>query len=59
MEHLVGFWNTYRNEILTTGVAILAIHLITTMGGFVSRVGGAKRVAGTGIKPTQGPDGTP
>ena len=59
MEHLLGFWSAYRNEILTTGVAILAIHLITSMGGFVSRVGGAKRVAGTGMNPTQGPDGQP
>ena len=57
MEQLIGFWNAYRNEILTTGVAIVCIHLVTSLGGFVSRVGGAKRVAGTGMNPTQGPGG--
>lgn len=57
MEQLIGFWDAYRNEILMTVASIIGIHLVTSMGGFVSRVGGAKRVAGTGMNPTQGPDG--
>lgn len=51
MALLTDFWTNYRNEILTTLLAIVCIHLITTAGGFVGkRKGGAKRVEGTGLK---------
>lgn len=55
MDALIAFWNEHRNEIVTTLVAIAGIHLITNLGGFVKRVGGAKRVEGTGFK--EGKDG--
>ena len=56
LDALIAFWNEHRNEIVTTLVAMAGIHLITNFGGFVKRVGGAKRVEGTGFK--EGKDGT-
>lgn len=57
MDRLIVFWDTYRNEILTTFVAIVGIHLVTSLGGFVGKKrGGAKRVEGTGFEqPSQAP----
>ena len=55
MDTLIAFWTENRNEILMTLVCIMGIHLITNLGGFVTRVGGAERVDGTGFK--EGKDG--
>ena len=54
MDSVIAFWNEHRNEIVVTLVAIAGIHLITNLGGFVKRVGGAKRVEGTGFKEKDG-----
>lgn len=50
MERLAAFWEANRNEILMTGLAIVCIHLITNLGGFVRRRGGARRVEDAGIR---------
>lgn len=56
MERLTEFWDLYRNEILTTLVAIVSIHLVTSLGGFVGKKrGGAKRVEGTGFDQPKDP----
>ena len=56
MHRLTELWADYRPEILTTLLAIISIHLITSLGGFVGKKrGGAKRVEGTGFEQPKDP----
>ena len=59
MERLAAFWIANRNEILVTALAIVLIQLITGLGGFVKRRGGARRVEGAGFQPPPGPGNAP